>query len=442
MAFKLTVDFNKLSLVVQTDAAEPTTTFIYAQSSVTHTHAEAVSAYTLMSFSDVFLDPDTKNLYFTTQFDSPNALTISMSAGISTINVAKVLADTPVLEELAAKHLDKGAADTSTLSDNFSRVVSYVRSFTDAYQFVDDQSLNVTKLLADTPTITEDTALSVSLAKSDSTSISESAALLASLVKADTTSMSEAITSVDTSLGKSDSITPTESTTILSSLAKTETLSVAESSVLAPNLNKSETISMPDSFSRVVQYVRGFADAFTLDDVASGTDELQTDTSAVKGNIATLTEVSEYSFSKGGIADSFSVSEATAISFSTSESDGVSVAESLVSATNLGKADSATITESLVQAFSKAASDSTSVTESLSYSASIPLTESLSIAESTALLAELATSDTFSVGESSLYSFSKSLTDSATMSESISVLFIPGGSGVLNTAALNTSVLN
>ena len=65
MAFKLTVDFNKLSLVVQTDAAEPTTTFIYAQSSVTHTHAEAVSAYTLMSFSDVFLDPDTKNLYFT-----------------------------------------------------------------------------------------------------------------------------------------------------------------------------------------------------------------------------------------------------------------------------------------------------------------------------------------------------------------------------------------
>ena len=355
MAFKLTVDFNKLSLVVQTDAAEPTTTFIYAQSSVTHTHAEAVSAYTLMSFSDVFLDPDTKNLYFTAQFDSPNALTISMSAGISTINVAKVLADTPVLEELAAKHLDKGAADTPTLVDNFTRVVSYVRSFTDAYQFVDDQSLNVTKLLADTPTITEDTALSVSLAKSDSTNISESAALLASLVKADTSTLSEAITSIDTSLGKSDSITPTESTTILSSLAKTETLSVAESSVLAPNLGKSETISMPDSFSRVVQYVRGFADAFTLDDVASGTDELQTDTSAVKGNIATLTEVSEYSFSKGGLADSFSVSEATAISFSTSESDGVSVAESLVSATNLGKADSATITESLLQAFSKAA---------------------------------------------------------------------------------------
>ncbi len=103
MAFKLTVDFNKLALVVETDATEPTTTFIYAQSSVTYEHAQALSAYTLMSFSDVFVDPDTKNLYFTAQFDSPNALSVTMAADISTINVHKVLADSSVLEELASK---------------------------------------------------------------------------------------------------------------------------------------------------------------------------------------------------------------------------------------------------------------------------------------------------------------------------------------------------
>ena len=44
MAFKLTVDFNKLALVVQTDATEPTTTFVHAQSTVTFQHAEAVSS--------------------------------------------------------------------------------------------------------------------------------------------------------------------------------------------------------------------------------------------------------------------------------------------------------------------------------------------------------------------------------------------------------------
>ena len=198
MAFKLTVDFNKLSLVVETDATEPTTTFIYAQSSVTYTHAEAVSAYTLMSFSDVFVDPDTKNLYFTAQFDSPNALSVTMSAYVSAIDFSKALSDTPAIEELIAKHLNKGASDTPTLSDNFSRVVSYVRSFTDSYAFTDGQTLDVTKVLADTPTISEQTAL------------------LADLVKAETATMSEAISSEDTSLGKSDSITPTESTAILS----------------------------------------------------------------------------------------------------------------------------------------------------------------------------------------------------------------------------------
>ena len=41
----------------------------------------------------------------------------------------------------------------------------------------------------------------------------------------------------------------------------------------------------------------------------------------------------------------------------------------------------------------------------------------------------------------SLSSF-KSLTESATISESLSILFVSGASSVLNTAALNTSVLN
>ena len=214
MAFKLTVDFNKLSLVVETDATEPTTTFIYAQSSVTYTHAEAVSAYTLMSFSDVYVDPDTKNLYFTAQFDSPNALSVTMSADVSAIDFSKALSDTPAIEEFLAYHLDLVKAETATLSDNFSRVVSYVRSFTDSYAFTDGQTLDVTKVLADTSTISEQTALAVGKSLADTPTISEQTALFTSLVKAETATMSEAA-ALHPQLVKSDSITPTESATCL-----------------------------------------------------------------------------------------------------------------------------------------------------------------------------------------------------------------------------------
>ena len=568
MAFKLTVDFNKLSLVVQTDAAEPTTTFIYAQSSVTHTHAEAVSAYTLMSFSDVFLDPDTKNLYFTTQFGSPNALTISMSAGISTINVAKVFSDTPVLEELSAKHLDKGAADTPTLVDNFTRVVSYVRSFTDAYQFVDSQSLNVTKLLADTYAIAENSVLAVDLAKSDSTSISESSVLLASLVKADTPTLSEAITSIDTSLGKSDSITPAESAALLTSLAKTETLNISESDAklvgkaffegtvssktfavtvasgsngfgsgnkyyidgsVSPTLalktgitytfDQSDSsnsnhplrfsttangshgggseyttnvltngtpgysgaytqiqvtggtpstlhyyctnhsnmgwqagisagsgalpaLSLTESLARTVVYVRTFADAYTLDDLASASDELATESGLNKSNIVSVLDAPAFSFTMPGLTDSYTVQEAASLGTSIPRADSLSTADSQTLSISLAPTDSLTVTENLTVAGQNVFSDQIVMQELNSLFAADLQQDTTSISDQLASLIALGKSDTVGVSEVLADSFAKSLSDSATMSESISVLFIPGGSGILNTAALNTSVLN
>ena len=59
-----------------------------------------------------------------------------------------------------------------------------------------------------------------------------------------------------------------------------------------------------------------------------------------------------------------------------------------------------------------------------------------------ALAAALAKTETLTLSEALVDSFSKVVTDSATITESISVLFVPGGGSILNTAALNTSVLN
>ena len=334
MAFKLTVDFKKLALVVQTDATEPTTTFIHAKSSVTYQFMQASSAYELLSLSDISLDPDTKNLYFSAQFSSPHALTVTASDAISSVNTSLGKADSPVIEELLAKAIGKATSDTATLSENSTRVMDYVRSYSDSYAFSDSDVRSVTLPKTETVTFSESSVNSVSLAKTETTTLSESSSLLVSVPQ-------------------------------------------------------SESITLAEAFSRVVSFARTFADAFTLDDVASGTDVLKTDTSASKSNIVGITESLAQSISKSPSGETVSVSEAFAYSASLPASDSVSVAESSSS------------------------------------SFSSPKSESVSLAD---LLSSL--------------SFSKSLSDNATISESINVLLILGASSLLNATAFNVSTLN
>ena len=334
MAFKLTVDYNKLSLVVETDATEPTTTFIYAKSSVTYQFIEAVSAYESMSLSDVYLDADTKNLYFTAGFDSPHALTLTMAEAISSIDSSLAKSETAILTEAHAIALEKALSDAATLSEEFAKVMQFNRSYSDSYALGDSTEKGVTLPKVETLNLSESSIRDLSLSKSD-------------------------------------------------------TYSVSDSSVLLINSGQSDTITMAEAFSRVVQFARTFADAFTLDDIASGTDVLKTDTTAAKSNIVG-------------------------------------------------------ITETLAQALSKPLSESVSVAESFAYSAAIPLDETISLAESAALAFALPASETVSVGDLLLpFSFSKSLEENATMSESIDVLLIPASqSSILNAAALNVAVLN
>ena len=145
---------------------------------------------------------------------------------------------------------------------------------------------------------------------------------------------------------------------------------------------------MAESLARVVSYVRALSDAYTLDDTASASDELQTDTNMQKGNV-------------------FSVSDAPVLT------------------TEPGLSDTQSIAEQAALTVAKAIADT------------------LSISETTIVGGAVGVSDTPSLSEAiQSLSSSKSLSDSATISESLSILFVSGASSVLNTAALNTSVLN
>ena len=72
----------------------------------------------------------------------------------------------------------------------------------------------------------------------------------------------------------------------------------------------------------------------------------------------------------------------------------------------------------------------------------MPFSDSLSLSEQAVLSHGLSKTEALTISELLVYSFGAAVTDSDTITESISVLFVPGGGSILNTAALNTSVLN
>ena len=148
-----------------------------------------------------------------------------------------------------------------------------------------------------------------------------------------------------------------------------------------------ESVAMSESLSRTVVYTRAFADAYTLDDVASASDDLRTDFDINKGNIISIAESLNYDISTTR-SDVASLLDSPSIEFITSFSDSITLSELLTSGAGSIYTDSA------------------------------------------------------SLSDQEVISFSKALSDSASITESINVVLISGSNSVLNTSAFNTSVLN
>ena len=156
MAFRLTVDYQKVSLT---------------KASITHQAMRASSAYEIFSLADVYLDPDTLNKWFTAAQDSPDALTITMSEALAT-STSLSKTEAVAIAEAATLAFSTPKADSYTVSDALAKALELAQ--------------------VDTPTLSEALGMAVSMAGiDDSLSPIEAASLLVSIVASDAFGMDD-----------------------------------------------------------------------------------------------------------------------------------------------------------------------------------------------------------------------------------------------------------
>ena len=486
MAFKFTVDYQQLRLIIQTDSTESVNLFQHLKSTVDFTDIKQIVAFQQLTAANVKLDSDSKNLYFIV--GHPNAETISLTDAPALL-FATTKTETLTLSEEAVKTVNKGFAETATLAEELSRVVDYVRAFTetptltdapalslttsksDTFSIGDSPSLGIEPAKSDTLSFSDEETLAINPAKSETLTVSDAPAFSLSVPHSETATVSEAkALSVDKPIPAGGTVTYTvtvasatnsygsgnkyhidgvNSPALTLDVGKTYRFDLSDSSVSGHPLRFSETangshgggsaystnvtvngtpgssgayveiqvtgstpgslhyyctnhsgmggsitvqnaetVAISEVFSRVVTFSRSFADSYALDDVASPSDDLRTDVDISKGNVVSVGDSAPTFAFTTGFSDAPTISDSPSIEFVTSFADSVTMSEILVSGAG------------------NIYTDTTSISESLAHS------------------------------------LGKSLSDSATITESISVVLVSGSNSVLNTSALNTSVLN
>ena len=311
MAFKVVVSFQSLRAVIDTDSVESVNVFQHLKNTVQYLDLQQIVAFQQLTAADVTIDADTLNRYFTAQYDSPNAESFSFTDSDS-FSFGKASTDAPIITEQLANAMQKALTESISVAENFSRVVTYLRDF------------------AESTSMSESHTYAFGKAASDSVTISESQVFDVSTVLADSYSFSD-------------------------------------SQVLEMSNLLEDSFSVGESLARTVVYSRDFADAYGLDDTASASDDLATESNLNKTNIVTMAESSAFAFTPGDIAEGISVSESYASSFVPGDiAEGVSVAEAYAASFAMGTiAETATISESTAFSISPVFADTATITESI-----------------------------------------------------------------------------
>ena len=118
MAFKFTVDYQQLKLVIQTDSTEAVSLFEHLKTTVQFIDMQQIVAFQQLTAADVFIDADTKNLYFTTQYNSPNVESFGFTDSDSFLLEKRGLTDTPIVTESEAALPSVYTCDSDTLVES------------------------------------------------------------------------------------------------------------------------------------------------------------------------------------------------------------------------------------------------------------------------------------------------------------------------------------
>lgn len=427
MALKLKVEFKNL------------------QSVFTTLNLKALTQFQNLKITDVFIDSDSKNLYF---FEgNANAIVVNISESLA-FAAEKTLSDSAVIAELAALESGLIKGDIATVTESIAFFVVFSRQFSDSLSVSENSIQDFDAGKSDTANIAENYSSLFTTSRADSSTISESAAVVPNkrlgTPPSSGTTITYTVTVAAASSGSGNRFyingaeNPTidfEATTLFTgatyrfdqsdssntghpfkfsetsdgthnggseqgadpNVTVVGTAGQAGAYVeieLAPinsisalhyycanhsgmgnkvNLIHPMRVEMSESFSQLSSFIRTFSDAYALDDTASASDDLATESGINKNNVVSATE-------------------------------------------SLGPF-----------AVSKPFADSTNISENISIGGNIFLTETTNVSEAFA----------FQLGP-------ESLANSVSVSESINVqLFVGGTSGaLLNKSALNTFSIN
>ena len=165
---------------------------------------------------------------------SPNAESFGLT-DLPAKNFGLGKTDAPIIgDQDPVRDLNLGKSETTTVTEELSRVVQYVRGFTD------------------TPSMSEAIAsLDTSLGKTDAPIVSEELAKLFDSAQADTTSISDSPVR-NVGLGKDDSVTFTDPVVITPELAKSDSISFADDPALETGKAASDTTSISEDEVKAV----------------------------------------------------------------------------------------------------------------------------------------------------------------------------------------------
>lgn len=236
------------------------------QTLVQYTNLNSLVQYVNLASADVFLNPDSKNLYFIPEVNSPNAVSVTMSEATA-FAVSKTFADLPVVTDAPSLGAGKSLSDSVAFGEVVARLLLFERTFTDNFSIQDAPVLSFSHTVPDDSISVADVPLlSYDLGKTDTPTISESLSRVVSFVRSftdavsldDLASLSDPLrTDVDSDKTNVFGFTDAHSYALSRSLSDTyelsdtpslgvgippsDSLSVAESNVLGIGLNKTDT---------------------------------------------------------------------------------------------------------------------------------------------------------------------------------------------------------
>ena len=296
--------------IVTIEKARATTSYVKSEAVASHQRAEAIASRNDFSINQWY-------------YEDTGVVLSELYVTVLLKNVAESveLVEAPVLG------LGIGKSETLSLVETFARVVTWNRSFTDAFTLddaaqidkdyygvkgnvafmLDVIGLSAAKVATDSVTVGDVYTAAVNKVVTDNLSLIESQARSFNAVKADSFSIAETF-SVGRSLNKTDSISFSDTYYATLSKIVTDSMTMTEVVGIGTGIPIAESFSISDSIISEINKV--IADAFTLDDSTL----IDKDYYGNKGNICTVSDVIALAITwVRGYSDSISTSDSANI---------------------------------------------------------------------------------------------------------------------------------